>query len=118
MLALLMALALSFQGVPLAQAELARPTPHHVVMPEAAPPCHDMAGDDLGGDPAPRPAQEKADPFACCAAFACGMLVQALPPEAMPARLTFTTRFDRPSGLALLAPGTPDSAWRPPAFRL
>lgn len=120
LLTLLVTLAISFQGVPLAQAEPARPIQHHAAMPDVTAPCHDMANGERTGDPAtqlPQPRKEKADPFACCATFACGMFVQALPPEGMTGRLAFTAHFVRPSGDTQLAPGAPDSAWRPPSFR-
>lgn len=108
LLVFLVALALSFKGVPPVQAEMVA----HV--PEAVAPCHDMAGQS-----APQPAKPDTDPFACCATFACGMMVQALPPsDLLPARLTFATRFDRPAGVEHFALDEPDPTWRPPAFFL
>ncbi|WP_374374950.1 hypothetical protein [Dongia sp.] len=103
-LAFLVALVLSFQGVPLVKAEMVTP------VSEAAAPCHDMADQS-----APKPAKPDADPFACCATFACGMMVQALPPDPLPERRIFVTRFDRPAGAEQAALSEPDPAWRPPA---
>ncbi|MBL8709202.1 MAG: hypothetical protein JNL25_08420 [Rhodospirillaceae bacterium] len=120
LLTLVVMLAISFQGVPLAKAKPAGPSQHHAAMPDATAPCHDMANGERTGDPAtqqPQPRKEKVDPFACCAAFACGMFVQALPPERLPGHMAFTAHFIRPSGDTQLAPGAPDSAWRPPSFR-
>lgn len=81
---------------------------------ETEPPCHEMAG----AKEMPAPEKAKADPFACCATLACGMMFQALPPAFQPEEPTITGAFARPLGRTLPGLPQPDAAWRPPALFL
>ena len=66
----------------------------------------------------PAPEKAKAEPFACCATLACGMMFQALPTDFQPEIPTIANAFARPMGRMLPDPPEPNTAWRPPAFLL
>ena len=81
---------------------------------EAQPPCHEMAS----AKEMPAPEKAKADPFACCATLACGMMFQALPPAFQPEEPAIVSVFVRPLGPSLPDLPQPDTTWRPPAHFL
>lgn len=112
-LTLLVMAALMLQGIPLHRAEAVAATPHSIATSHSsAATCHDAAVTPGQTQHMPKPA--RTDAFACCATFACGMLLQALPPEPLPGRMVFAATFDRLPGAGQPRGRDPAPAWRPP----
>jgi hypothetical protein len=108
---MLVALAITLQGVPLIQLHLNRGDMQEPPATAAATaPCHSEQDAEQPGK-----VTSSLKSFACCGAFSCSMLAQALPPDAGVTAIRFVARYLRPTASQSAALAEPDPAWRPPA---